>query len=151
MEAAIAYLHFVSILALTGFLATEFYLCTRDLQAPNVKRLARVDLLYMIAAIVVLATGLLRVFAVGKGAAFYLQNPVFYIKLALFVAVGLISIFPTLQFLRWNRALKAGEERILRDSDIATARRYITLELALLSLIPLMAVLMARGIGLQAS
>jgi putative membrane protein len=151
MEAAIAYLHFVSILALTGFLATEFYLCTGDLQPPNVKTLARVDLLYMIAAIVVLITGLLRVFAVGKGAAFYLQNPVFYIKLALFVAVGLISILPTLQFFRWNRALKAGEERILRDRDIATARRYIALELALLTLIPLMAVLMARGIGVQAS
>ena len=151
MEAAIAYLHLASILALTGFLATEFYLCTRDLQPPNVKTLARVDLLYMIAAIVVLSTGLLRVFAVGKGAAFYLQNPVFYIKLSLFIGVGLISILPTRQFLRWNRALKAGEDRILRDRDIATARRYIALELALLTLIPLMAVLMARGIGIQTS
>jgi putative membrane protein len=151
MEAAIAYLHFISILALTGFIAAEFCLCTRDLQPPNVKTLVRVDLLYMIAAIAVLITGLVRVFAVGKGAGFYLQNPVFYIKLSLFIGVGLISILPTLQFLRWNRALKAGEERILRDRDIATARRYIALELALLTLIPLMAVLMARRIGVQGS
>jgi putative membrane protein len=149
MEPAIAYLHFVSILSVAAFLVTELFLCTRDLQPPHVRTLALVDLYYMIAAIVVLITGLLRVFVVGKGAGFYLQNPVFYIKLALFVAVGLVSILPTLQFIRWNRALKAGEERILRDKDIVTARRYIGLELVLLSFIPLMGVLMARGIGLQ--
>jgi putative membrane protein len=89
------------------------------------------------------------VFAVGKGAGFYLHNPVFYIKLALFVAVGLVSILPTLQFIRWNRGLKAHEERILRDNDIVTTRRYIGLEMLLLAFIPLMGVLMARGIGLQ--
>jgi putative membrane protein len=149
MEPAIAYLHFVSVLSVGAFLVTELFLCTRDLQPPHVRTLALVDLYYMIAAIVVLITGLLRVFVVGKGAGFYLQNPVFYIKVALFVAVGLVSILPTLQFTRWNRALKAGEERILRDNDIVTARRYVGLELVLLSFIPLMGVLMARGIGLQ--
>jgi putative membrane protein len=65
------------------------------------------------------------------------------------VAVGLISILPTRQFIQWNRAIKTGADRILRDSDIVTARRYIALELALLAFIPLMAVLMARGIGVQ--
>jgi putative membrane protein len=92
---------------------------------------------------------LLRVVLLGEGARFYFQNPVFYIQLAVFVAVGLVSILPTLQFIRWNRALQAGEERILRDKDIVTARRYISLELVLLSFIPLMGVLMARGIGLE--
>jgi putative membrane protein len=149
METALAYFHFLSILSLAGCLVAEFYLCTQDLQPPNVKTIVRVDLFYMLAAVVVLVTGLLRVFAVGKGADFYLHNPVFYIKVTLFVAVGLISIRPTLQFMRWNRALKSGHERILRDGDIASARRYIGLELALLALIPLMAVLMARGIGIQ--
>jgi putative membrane protein len=149
MEAAIAYLHFISILSVAAFLVTELYLCSRDLQPPQIRTLTQVDFLYMLAAIAVLVTGLLRLFAVGKGAGFYLHNPVFYIKIALFVAVGLISILPTRQFMQWNRALKAGANRILRDSDIVTARRYIALELGLLALIPLMAVLMARGIGVQ--
>ena len=149
MEAAIAYLHFVSILSVTAFLVTELYLCNRDVQPPQVKTLAQVDLFYMLAAIAALTTGLLRLFAVGKGAGFYLHNPVFYIKIALFAAVGLISILPTRQFMQWNRAIKAGADRILRDDDIVTARRYIALELALLALIPLTAVLMARGIGVQ--
>jgi putative membrane protein len=150
LEPAIAYLHFISIMLIAACLVTQLCICTADLQPPHVKTLAQVDLLYMIAAIVALATGLLRVFAVGQGAGFYLSNPVFYIKVALFIAVGLVSILPTMQFLRWNRALNAGQSRILRDHDIAAARRYIALELLLLAFIPLAAVLMARGIGIQA-
>jgi putative membrane protein len=149
MEAAIAYLHFLSAFLLTAFLVTEFFLCRPGLPPAQVKTLARVDLYYLIAAVAVLLSGVLRVFAVGKDAAFYLSNPVFYIKLALFLAVGLVSIPPTLQFIRWQRALKAGEERIPREGDIGSARRYIALELVLLAFIPLAAVLMARGIGPQ--
>jgi putative membrane protein len=83
------------------------------------------------------------------GAAFYLSNPVFYIKLALFPAVGLVSVPPTLQFIRWQRALKTGEKRVPRENAIGSARRHIALELALLVFIPLAAVLMAQGIGSQ--
>jgi putative membrane protein len=149
VEATVAYLHFVSIMLLTAFLVAEFCFCTRNLQPAQVQTLARLDLFYLFAAVIVLITGALRVFAVGKGAAFYLHNPVFYIKVALFLAVGLISIPPTLQFIRWKRALEAGAEHVLRESDIGSARRYIALELVLLAFIPLMAVLMARGIGPQ--
>lgn len=149
MEAFAAYLHFFSILLLTGLLVAQFALCTGDLQPPQVQTLARIDILYLVAAVLVLATGLARLFIAPKGASFYFMNPVFYIKIALFLAVGLVSVMPTLQFIRWNRALKAGEGRVLRDADIQTVRRYIGLELFLLACIPLAAVLMTRGIGLQ--
>ena len=149
MEAAVAYLHFFCILSLSGLLVAQFALCSRDLQPPQVQTLARLDILYLSAAVLTLATGLARLFIAGKGASFYFMNPVFYIKVALFLAVGLVSVMPTLQFIRWNRALKAGEGRVLRDREIATARRYIGLELLLLACIPLAAVLMARGIGMQ--
>ena len=149
MEAAAAYLHFLSIMALTAMLVTQLALCSRDLQPPQVQTLARIDIVYLFAAVLALATGLIRLFVTGKGASFYFMNPLFYIKIALFLAVGLISVMPTLQFIRWNRALKAGEGRILRDHDIQSVRRYIALELLLLAFIPFAAVLMARGIGLQ--
>jgi len=149
MEAAAAYLHFLSIMALAAMLVTQLALCSRDLQPPQVQTLARIDIVYLFAAILALATGLIRLFVAGKGTSFYFMNPLFYIKIALFLAVGLISVMPTLQFIRWNRALKAGEGRVLRDHDIQSVRRYIALELLLLAFIPLAAVLMARGIGLQ--
>ena len=149
MDAALAYVHFASIMLLTAFLVSQLCLCTRRLRLEQVPMLARLDLLYLVAAVAALASGALRVFVTGKGHAFYLGNPVFYIKLALFLAIGLVSISPTVQFLRWRRALNAGEQPILHANDIRTARRYILLELALLAFVPLMAVLMARGIGLQ--
>src|SRR5262249_37650084 len=149
MDAALAYLHFASIMLLTAFLVSEMWLCTPHLRLDQVPFLARLDLLYLIAAIAVLASGVLRVFVTGKGPGFYLSNPVFYIKLALFLAIGLVSISPTVQFLRWRRALQAGDKAAVQADDIRAARRYIGLELILLAFVPLMAVLMARGIGLQ--
>ena len=149
MAAAIVYLHFISAFLVAAFLVTEFFLCTRDLQPAQVKTLARIDLYYLIAAAAVLVTGALRVFVAGKGAGFYLNNPVFYIKLALFLAVGLVSIPPTLQFMRWNRALESIHKPALHEREVGSARRYIALELLLFTFIPLMAVLMARGIGSQ--
>jgi len=124
-------------------------LCSRELQPPHVRVLARIDVLYLGAAALALATGIARLLMTHKPTSFYFMNPVFYIKIALFLAIALISVMPTLQFIRWNRALKAGEGRILRDNDILTARRYILLELVLFTCIPLAGVLMARGIGLQ--
>jgi putative membrane protein len=70
-----------------------------------------------------------------------------YVKIALFVAIGLVSIAPTLQFIRWNRALDDGRVRVLSGADIARVRRFIGLELLLLVLVPLTAVLLARGIS----
>jgi putative membrane protein len=70
-----------------------------------------------------------------------------YITLALFVAVGLVSIPPTRPFLSWNCALTAGEGRVLTGAQIASVRRYLLLELALLAFIPFCAVLTTRAVG----
>jgi putative membrane protein len=147
VESAFAYLHYASILALTGLLAAEYVLCNEHLQPGHVRLLARIDLAYVAAAIAVLATGLMRLIWFAKGPSFYLGNPLFYLKIALFIAIGLVSIAPTLQFLRWNRALDDGRVRVLSGADIARVRRLIGLELLLLVLVPLTAVLMARGIS----
>jgi putative membrane protein len=147
VESLFAYLHFLSMLTLAGLLAAEFFLCNEHLQPGHVRLLVRIDIGYLVAALAALATGVVRLAAFGKGAGFYLGNPLLYVKLALFIAIGLISVVPTLQFLRWNRALRAGETRVLSGQDIERLRRLIALELLLLALMPLAAVLMARGIS----
>ena len=56
-EALLAYAHFLAILTMTVFLASEAALCRKEwLNAAVVERLARVDLIYGISAIVVLLT-----------------------------------------------------------------------------------------------
>jgi hypothetical protein len=83
-EALVAYLHFAATMTTGAALFVEVLRCNQEMQPPDIRVLAKIDRLYFISAIVVLATGLARVFLVGKGASFYSHNPVFYIKLALF-------------------------------------------------------------------
>ena len=148
-EALVVYLHFAAMILIAVFLAIEYLICVPGLARQSLKLLARVDLLYLIAAVLALATGVARLVWFGKGAGFYLHNPVFYLKLALFVAVGLISIPPTMQYLRWMRMLKTGAAAVAADFEVLRARRYVLVELVLFAFIPLLAVLMARGIGIQ--
>ena len=57
------------------------------------------DAVYGVAATVLLVVGLLRVFYTEKGAAYYFASFTFLAKLALFVVVGILSIYPTIKFL----------------------------------------------------
>ena len=148
-SASIAYLHYVAMMTIVVILVVEHMFCVPGLTGGRIRSLARLDQLYMGAAILALGSGVARVVWFGKGPAFYLHNPVFYMKLALFVAVGLLSIPPTLQYLRWLRALEAGAADAAPDYQVLRVRRYVLVELILFALIPLMATFMARGIGIQ--
>lgn len=146
MEPLLAYLHYLSIILLGAFLTAELIVCRPPLAPAQVRQLPRLDVVFFAAAILALATGLLRLFFYAKGLAFYLPNPAFGVKMALFVVIALLSIVPTRRFLGWRRALDAGGAPPDADA-VARVRRVLHVELALFALMPLMAVLMARGIG----
>jgi putative membrane protein len=147
LDALVAYLHYAAILLVAGFLVAEAMLLRGELGQRDLAALVRSDVAYGLSAILVLATGLARVFYGAKGAAFYGDNPVFWVKVGLFLAVGLISIRPTVVFARWRRAARAGAGFSVPAAEVRGARRYVLVELHLLALVPLAAVLMARGIG----
>jgi putative membrane protein len=147
MEPIVTYLHYLSMIVIGAFLTVELILCRAALSAAHVRLLPRLDIGYFTAALVALATGLLRVFFYAKGWTFYLSSPFFWVKMALYLAVALISIAPTIAFIRWSRMLGAGAAPLPAPADVARVRRLVHIELGLLALIPLMAVLMARGIG----
>jgi putative membrane protein len=147
LDATLAFLHFTAILLVAGFLVAEAMLLRGDLGSRDVTALVRSDIGYAVSAVLVLATGLARVFYGAKGAAFYADNPLFWAKLGLFLAIGLISIRPTLAFLRWRRAAHGAAGLSVPAAETKSARRTVLVELHLLALLPLAAVLMARGIG----
>jgi putative membrane protein len=147
LDAILAYLHYAAILAVAGFLVAEAMLLRGDLGARDVAALARTDVWYFSMAGLALATGLLRLFFGAKGAGFYAGNPAFWVKMALFLAVGVLSIKPTLAFIRWRRAARGVPAYTVPAAEAAAARRFVLVQLHLLALIPLAAVLMARGIG----
>lgn len=147
LDAVLAYAHFLSIIATVSTVIVETALCRPGLTLPWAQRLGRVDLLYLVTAAFALSTGLLRVFFGVKGSAFYFNNPVFWIKISLFIAVGLISIVPTLRFIRWTKTLQADQGSSIAEHEVTGTSRILYLELVLLALIPLLASLMARGFG----
>lgn len=145
-DALLAFAHFASIFFMAGMLTAELVLCRGTLDAEQVRRLARIDAGYGIAAVAVLASGVCRLVWGAKGAAFYMSNPVFHIKIGLFILVGLLSILPTVRFLQWRRRLAAAPGSIAAE-EVKGMKRLVHAELGLLVLIPLFATLMARGIG----
>ncbi|APW40123.1 hypothetical protein RD110_25360 [Rhodoferax koreense] len=147
LEALLAYAHFLAILTMVVFLASEAALCRKEwLNAAVVERLARLDAIYGIAAVLVLATGLARTWWGIKGSAWYWTQPLLHLKLGLFLVIGLLSIAPTLRFLRWRKRLRASGA--LPDAtEIRSTRRLVMIEAHLLAVIPLAAVFLARGFG----
>lgn len=147
LESLLAYAHILAILTMVVFLSSEAALCrTQWLNAAVVERLGRVDLVYGIAAGAVLLTGLLRTWLGAKGADWYWTNPLLHLKLTLFVVVGLLSIKPTMMFVRWRRALRASGS-LPPEGEVKLARRLVMVQAHLLALIPLAAVFLARGYG----
>lgn len=137
------YLHLIAVLVLAGALIIENLAISPRLSRAEVRSLLRVDAAYGISAALVLTLGLLLWFVVGKPASFYSLNPVFHAKVGLFVLVGLLSIYPTLFLLRQRRSTEESVE--IPPLLILTLR----IELLLLLVIPVLAFLMARGIGLS--
>lgn len=145
-ESLLAYAHFVAILMLVVFITSEAALCRPEwMNAAVVRRLARVDIIYMGAAIAVLATGFARTYWGAKGFEWYWHQPLLHIKVTLFVIVGLISIAPTRAFIRWRNALDANGA-LPAEAEVRKVRKLIMVQAHLVMLIPLAAVLLARGV-----
>jgi len=148
LDALLAYLHYISIFTLIVFLTAEAVVLRPDMTPEIHHRLARYDAVFGFAALAVLITGLLRVFYGAKGYAFYAHNPVFHVKVGLFILVGLMSIVPTINILRWKKQGKTLPNFVPTPAEIAKTRRWVMIESHLIIFIPLAAVLMARGIGM---
>jgi putative membrane protein len=135
----VKYLHFVSILSMVSLLVVELVLLKPAMTRAELKRLSRIDGLYGIAAVAVVAAGLTLWFGVGKGDSFY-DNPLLYIKVGIATFVGIISIIPTVYYIRHAKGAPAE----LTETP-PRIRRLVILQLIMLSVIPLLATLMAQG------
>lgn len=147
-DALLAYLHYLSIFTLIVFVTAEAVVLRPDMTPAIRRRLSIYDAVYGASAGAVLVSGLLRLFYGAKGAAFYVHNPVFHIKMGLFVLVALMSIPPTVTILHWKRQGRTLPDFVPTPAEIAKVRRWVMLEAHLIIFIPLAAVLMARGIGM---
>lgn len=147
LEALLAYAHILLILSLVVFSTSEAALCRVDwMNAKIVERLVTVDRIYGATAVGVLLTGIARTWWGVKGAGWYWANALLHLKVGLFIAVALMSIKPTLMFIRWRRQLRA-DGRLPGEAEIRQARRWVMVQAHIIALIPLAAVFLARGFG----
>jgi len=142
-----AFLHHLAAFALVAALAVEFVLIRGELNLGTARKLQRIDMVFGLSSGVVLVVGLLRVFYFEKGASYYFHSAPFIAKLSLFAIVGLLSIYPTLEFASWSKSLKQGQMPALTERKIASIRSVIHWELAGVVVIILCAALMAKGVG----
>src|SRR4029453_294308 len=108
IEPLLAYLHYLSIILTGGFLIAELVMCRPEMTPEQRRRLPGIDVVFFVAALLALATGLLRLFFYAKGGSFYGRTPFFWLKMALYVIIAAMSIAPTRAFGRWKRALNTG-------------------------------------------
>lgn len=137
----IKYLHYISIFMVFSCLAIEFVLLKPQIDRKILKIVFKIDGYYGLFSILVVAAGLTLWLWIGKPAEFYHENGIIYIKLGLFVVVGLLSIIPTVFFFR-NRK---GDNADLVEIP-GRVRTIIRLELLILLILPMLAVLMANGV-----
>ena len=147
LDAVLAYLHFAAIFILFGYLIVEALMLKGTLDAAAIRRLGRIDMIYAGAAVAVLVTGFLRLVYGAKGPDFYLQSWPVYVKVGLFLLVGVISVTPTLAYVRWRRYLDHDAAWKVPEDEQRRMRRIVMIQLHIAGAIPVFAVIMSRGLA----
>jgi putative membrane protein len=144
----LAAIHHVLIFALAGVIAFEVGVAKEGLTTNDVRRLGKVDTWYGILAVLIIIVGFSRAIFAAKGWAYYSVNHFFWAKIGAFVIVGLLSIWPTVAFIRWRGALGGNPDFLPAPGAIQTVRRFLWAEVFFFALIPVFAAAMARGYGM---
>ncbi|WP_213770355.1 DUF2214 family protein [Bradyrhizobium sp. dw_78] len=140
----VAWIHYVSIMLMIASLLGEHLLLKPELAAAEARTIQRLDLVYGGSATVVLITGVMRMF-LEKGLAYYNHHIGFHILFGLFIIAALLSIYPTIVYLRWRSDTRAGKGQQLARDRFKTIQMIIRVEMTLLLLAPFFATWMAHG------
>jgi putative membrane protein len=140
----VAWIHYASIMLMMASLLGEHLLFKQELTAAHAQTIQRLDTVYGASAATVLITGILRMF-LEKGAAYYNHHIAFHILFGIFVVAALLSIYPTLIFLRWRSDTVAGRGQQLAPDQFKKIQMILRFEMTLLLLAPFFATWMAHG------
>jgi putative membrane protein len=115
--------------------------------ADAVRNVLVADNVWGLSALVLLVTGGMRAFAgYEKGSDYYLHQPLFHLKMTLFVLILLLEIAPMIALIKWRMALSKGAA--IDSSRAGRFARISHLEALLLMLMVVAATGMARGVRL---
>ena len=113
--------------------------------AGEVRSVLIADNIWGISALVLLVTGGMRAFGgFEKGADYYLQQPLFHLKMTLFVVILLLEVAPMVTLIKWRIALARGAA--IETGRAKLFARISHVEALLLLLMVIAATGMARGV-----
>ena len=122
------------------------FMCAFDLRRARVLR--KLDTVNAIAATLVLLIGVIRIFYLEKGAAYYFHNGPFIAKLVLYGVASMLSLVPTLEIRLWRVPLEKGLLPVVSSNRLSRMRTVAYAQLACIFAMAACAVLAARGIDL---
>ncbi len=147
-SASVAYIHYLSFMLCFGALIYERISLKSDLNRQQAISMVVADVIYGIAGVALLVSGIYRVIKFGHGSEFYTQNPIFWTKIVIFALVGSLSLYPTITYVFWAIPLSKGTLPQVNQKLVSRLRLIINVELIGFASIPFLATLMARGVGL---
>ena len=148
-SASVAYIHYLSFMVCFGALIFERVSLKTDPNKKEAISMVVADVIYGIAGIALLISGIYRVIKFGQGSEFYTQNPIFWTKIIIFALVGSLSLYPTFTYIMWAIPLSKGKLPEVTTNLVSRLKLILNIELVGFSLVPFFATLMARGIGLN--
>ena len=144
----LAIAHHLCVFTLAGLLVAEVALLRPGIAGERIKQIGAIDAAYGAMAGLVIVVGVLRVIFGDKGAEYYIHNWAFWLKMAAFLLVGLLSIPPTMAILGWRRQLNANPGFTPDPALVGRLRRFFAGEIVAFAFIPAFAAAMARGYGI---
>tara|TARA_B100000965_G_scaffold406804_1_gene448837 strand:- start:4279 stop:4761 length:483 start_codon:yes stop_codon:yes gene_type:complete len=147
-SASVAYIHYLSFMVCFGALIYERISLRQNPTRLEAISMVVADIIYGIAGVALLISGIYRVVKFGHGSEFYLQNPIFWTKIIIFILVGSLSLYPTITYVSWAIPLSKGTLPEVSGNLVSRLRLIINIELIGFASIPFFATLMARGVGL---
>jgi len=116
------------------------------LDAAALKRVFYADTWWGIAALLWVATGLVRLFGgLEKASAYYLHNHLFWVKMGLLGVILVLEVAPMLALIRWRGAVRRGQ--LPETGSAPRFARISFVQAGLVVLMVLAATGMARGYG----
>ncbi len=147
-SASVAYIHYLSFMICFGALVFERISLKVNPNRQEAISMVIADIIYGIAGIALLVSGIYRVIKFGQGSDFYTENPIFWTKIIVFALVGSLSLYPTITYVLWAIPLSKGTLPDVPENLVSRLRLIINIELVGFASIPFLATLMARGVGL---
>ena len=148
-SALVAYIHYLSFMLCFGALVFERISLKTAPNREEAISMVAADIIYGIAGVALLISGIYRVIKFGQGSDFYTHNPIFWTKIVVFALVGSLSLYPTITYILWAIPLSKGSLPEVSSNLVARLQTIINIEIIGFSLIPLFATLMARGLGVS--